>query len=294
VRKAAVLRGAKAVLKEGFAMQVPKIPWDLYAATVQWFRDVHAKHKAEAYVQYWLCPDGNEPTIPEAALTAKVEGGTYYVYVPEQDISGGGVEHQSKHDVEGTSGNLHVMDVHSHHTMGAFWSATDDGDEKKHERLYGVVGTIDKLIPSSKWRTCIAGTFIDLDLGHVVAVPTMNHAFTIPFDELIKHGGAVDISKVAVDPFEKVGFPEVWSKSLITERKHKGGGQGSYWGWQRRFGMDDYGDPTDDMTLPVITVLDKSNGFERLLRVKNGDVYELTMQDGKLSEKFLKRLDAVQ
>ena len=37
------------------------------------------------------------------------------------------------------------MDIHSHNTMGAFWSGTDNADEKE-TRLFGVLGKITSIL----------------------------------------------------------------------------------------------------------------------------------------------------
>ena len=61
---------------------------------------------------------------------------------------------------------IHYMDVHSHHTMPAFFSATDDADEKA-TRVYAVVGNILGFFPEIKVRISNGGKFLDIEPGIV-------------------------------------------------------------------------------------------------------------------------------
>jgi hypothetical protein len=209
-RKLDKVPGIVPVMKAGVALAVPRLPWEAFAQTVVFFREVNRLHRAEAYVQWWYRPEG-------AASPGSPAG--YYPHVPLQDVSGGGVDHLGDH--QPGDGSIHVLDIHSHHTMDAYFSPTDDGDEKKSNRLFGVVGRIDKPIPASKWRACSAGTFLDLTMEDVVEIPTEEHKFVVDFSVMIKAGGSLTIP-VSVDPFAGVEFPEEWLKALITTKRVAG------------------------------------------------------------------------
>ena len=56
---------------------------------------------------------------------------------------------------------IHYMDVHSHNTMNAFFSATDDDDEKA-TRVYAVVGKVLNYFPEIKVRISNGGTFHEI------------------------------------------------------------------------------------------------------------------------------------
>lgn len=62
-----------------------------------------------------------------------------------------------------------VMDIHSHGHMEAFFSCTDDSDEKGL-RLYMVVGRLDTLLPEVKLRLGAYGYFIPLSVEEVFDV----------------------------------------------------------------------------------------------------------------------------
>lgn len=71
-------------------------------------------------------------------------------------------------------------EIHSHHTMPAFFSATDDASEKA-TGLYGVVGRVDRDPPQALFRYACGGVFRHLpaealfepdeDLGEIVQAP---------------------------------------------------------------------------------------------------------------------------
>jgi PRTRC genetic system protein A len=57
-----------------------------------------------------------------------------------------------------------AIDLHSHGTMDAFFSATDDADDAGEVKLSAVVGTLDKE-PTFASRLCVLGLFIDPEDG---------------------------------------------------------------------------------------------------------------------------------
>ena len=63
-----------------------------------------------------------------------------------------------------------LIEVHSHHTMPAFWSPTDDRDECSGFRLYGVLGTIFKR-PTLRLRVGMHGYFWEIPAHWVFELP---------------------------------------------------------------------------------------------------------------------------
>lgn len=57
-------------------------------------------------------------------------------------------------------GTLLVMTIHSHNTMPAYFSATDNEDEKI-TGLYGVIGRLDRK-PQIRCRASLSGSFGDI------------------------------------------------------------------------------------------------------------------------------------
>ncbi|MCL2047387.1 MAG: hypothetical protein FWG87_01555 [Defluviitaleaceae bacterium] len=57
---------------------------------------------------------------------------------------------------------IHYMDIHSHNTMRAFFSSTDDADEKA-TRVYAVVGNVLSYFPEIKVRISNGGKFLEIE-----------------------------------------------------------------------------------------------------------------------------------
>jgi len=62
-----------------------------------------------------------------------------------------------------------VLDIHSHGTMGAFFSGVDDADEQGL-RLYMVVGKLDTLLPEVEMRIGVYGYFAPVTMGDIFDV----------------------------------------------------------------------------------------------------------------------------
>lgn len=84
--------------------------------------------------------------------------GEYRLRVPPQDCDSCGVEYEVLPNT--------VLDIHSHGTMSAFFSATDDRGEQGL-RLYMVVGRLDTLIPETEMRVGVYGYFAPVDTKEV-------------------------------------------------------------------------------------------------------------------------------
>ena len=120
-------------IKEGVTMKVPKIPLELLFNIIGFFKEVNNKFKSEAIIQvYW-------------DRKAK----SYFCFCPNQEVAGASCNF--KRDTQMDKDYLLVMDIHSHDTMSAFFSGTDNGDEQE-TRFYGVIGDIEKPWPDMKFR----------------------------------------------------------------------------------------------------------------------------------------------
>lgn len=176
--------------KPGFEMKLPKLPITMLFCVISFFKCVNRdKNGCEAMVHiYW-----------------DAENTSYIVDAPDQVISGGSVKAIRNHDLE--KKYLLTMDIHSHNTMGAFFSGTDDADEKE-TRLFGVIGKIEEPIPAMKFRAGHMGEYVELDI-----------------DQIFEFGGFpeewVDVCKESVSPHWKATktytgsyFGDEWRPSL--------------------------------------------------------------------------------
>ena len=91
----------------------------------------------------------------------------WYVDTPKQIQSAGGV-----HPVDPfAAGTETVLEVHSHHGMAAFFSRTDDNEERGGFRLFAVVGRLTAKRPEIRCRVGIYGHFWEIPAGWVFDLP---------------------------------------------------------------------------------------------------------------------------
>lgn len=141
--------GLKSFPFKSYEAKLPKIPVSLLQQTIKFFMDVcDKKNNAEAGIQIFWNREKEE----------------YFIAVNDQEVSGASVTFERDPGLE--EKELLIMDIHSHNTMDAFWSGTDDADEKE-TRLYGVIGKLNTCTPTMRVRASCAGHFIDLEIGDI-------------------------------------------------------------------------------------------------------------------------------
>jgi len=135
------------------------LPWIHYAKIVGLFKKINELYHAEVLVYVWR--KGTE----QFAIT-----------VPIQRVSGARVEPDhtiiTPPDEDGWQLWGHI---HSHNTMSAFFSSTDDASEKQEGLIYGVVGQILSPIPETKWRIRTQGAWVDLAFDSIVEIPATTY-----------------------------------------------------------------------------------------------------------------------
>jgi len=92
----------------------------------------------------------------------------YRLRMPGQERNGASVQYETLPSS--------IMDIHSHGCMNAFFSCTDDRDEKGL-RFYAVVGRLDTLLPEVELRLGAYGYFIPLSVEEVFYVPIEQRLF---------------------------------------------------------------------------------------------------------------------
>lgn len=123
-----------------FELHLPKIPVDILRQQVCFYRKVMDVHQnAESYTM----------------ILWDKEDQKYIVVCPKQKISRGNVQYDLGFDYPSTR-YIQVVSCHSHNTMGAFFSGTDDADEKG-DMCYMVMGELNKPVPAFKIRASLAG-----------------------------------------------------------------------------------------------------------------------------------------
>lgn len=133
---------------EGFTMRLPKIPITLLLTCLSFFKQVYLKHHSEALLQiFW-------------DRKAK----SYYIHCPPQEVGPAFVKFE--HNTAMEKVNTLALELHSHGNMQAFFSSTDDGDEKA-TRLYAVAGQITEPLPQLKIRACCGKSSIPIALDEI-------------------------------------------------------------------------------------------------------------------------------
>lgn len=125
----------------GFQMNLPKIPIHILMSIINFFEKLSDLFELEALVH----------------ILYDTAHSKYIIRVPKQKLT-----HTSAHSVmaeEYPEHLVHVMDIHSHNTMPAKFSAIDNDDEKA-TRLYAVIGRLDQVFPDITIRASCAGRFI--------------------------------------------------------------------------------------------------------------------------------------
>lgn len=73
----------------------------------------------------------------------------YHIGVPPQQVSGASVSYDWSYIPSGTS---IIVDIHSHNHMGAFFSGTDNNDDRANVSFSGVIGKLNEATPMTIWR----------------------------------------------------------------------------------------------------------------------------------------------
>ena len=149
-------------INAGFVPAFPPVPFSLFAQVLAFFRH---------YMR-----DGHETEVMVYVYWDKEEQG-YRISVPMQKV---GKAHISvvvpPDEAIDADRYVHVADIHSHNSMPAFFSGTDDRDELA-TRAYIVVGCLDQDSPQIHARISVGGRFVIVDARQVVEIPSMLNTF---------------------------------------------------------------------------------------------------------------------
>lgn len=131
-------------IRADFKMALPKIPAHIFSKVMGFFKSISDELHYEVLVHILYDTEEKE----------------YIIKVPKQRISEASVN--SETDEPYPDRYIHVMDFHSHNTMPAVFSGTDNADEKE-TRLYAVAGRFNRTFPEITVRAGCAGKFIPLN-----------------------------------------------------------------------------------------------------------------------------------
>ena len=138
-------------VRSGFHMSLPRLPAALLAQIIAFFRRV--------------CVDYGRDVEALVNVLWDRQGRQYVLHVPPQRIDKASVETDLSQQPD-PERYLHVMDVHSHNTMAARFSRTDDADEQA-TRLYMVIGRLDRYYPDIRCRFACGGRHVEVPAEQV-------------------------------------------------------------------------------------------------------------------------------
>ena len=143
-----------------FELTYGKIPNLILQQIVTFFRQVMNKYSnSEAFIQvYW-----------------DLQESKYIINVPKQNVSQGSVRYDSTENLDTKEPERYVFvyECHSHNSMNAFWSGTDNADEKEL-RVFGVFGELNKVEYATKHRFFVGEEEISVTLDGIFELPTVS------------------------------------------------------------------------------------------------------------------------
>lgn len=124
--------------KEYVEYALPKVPADLTARVVGFFRAIYRQQRTEALVLLLWAGEG------------------FDLFVPDQRVSPASVSH-TLDEAELPPGTRVVGSIHSHGAFGAGASSIDEDDEAEFDGLHVVVGDFDRQRPSYSAAIAVDG-----------------------------------------------------------------------------------------------------------------------------------------
>lgn len=247
-------------MEEGPELLIPKIPLKYLLQVLSFYRDVHRQDKTEASLLFFWnhnnvpLPTHYEATPAQTRLGQqgdRVQGltqdGQLVIYCPQQTNTSGLSEFHEDGMVtylrENCSG---LCETHSHHTMNAFWSGTDNANENATQ-FYGVWGEIFKENPKFLFRWVEGKNKINIDPSFLFDIPQVEIKTTVTRTSPFQGAEPIVEEKLEYEafagPWEDVEYPEDWMPQHKVRKytpKPYSGGYGaqqtgaSYWEKQNR------------------------------------------------------------
>ena len=153
--------GGKSLLKPYLKTLVndKKIPIEMLENIVEFFKRVMTMTKGSG-------GHGEYEAMAHIVWNKRTE--SYRVAIPKQKVSKAAVTYDWSHV---TADEEVILDIHSHNTMGAFFSGTDERDDSTYVGISGVAGELNKAEPKLIWRFNAYKTKVSLALEDIFAVP---------------------------------------------------------------------------------------------------------------------------
>lgn len=265
-------------MKEEVILLADKVPFRYLIEVLSFYRDVHKKDKTEAATLiFWNENDVQLPTHypdqPSKPIKGLTQEGRLIIYCPEQLNTSGDTNFQQDTFVTWLRENTaRYIELHSHHTMNAFWSGTDNKNENATQ-FYGVWGNIFNDQPSFLFRYVNGkDRKIDIDASLVFDYPkveietevrqkqkaTLHDPDGIIGDLIAPESeGIVETKKETIlfmGPYQDRPYPADWMEQHKVNRPTSFQGDNRTWGRQGSYydpyfdGFDGYDPRFDDFS----------------------------------------------
>lgn len=197
-------------MKEGVELLIPKIPFKYWLQPLNWYRDVQTKDGTEASVLFFW--NHNNQVIPTEyedgkAIKGVTEDGQFVIYCPVQKNSAGLSEFHNDGMVKWLREHTTpLLETHSHHTMDAYFSGTDDANENFYQ-FYAVYGKITQANPMFAFRFCSGKHKVQISPWTLFEKPDFRVAAQLMIDDVVYD---VETPQDYSGPWPKLPYPEDW------------------------------------------------------------------------------------
>lgn len=195
--------------EEGFFYVLPKIPFNIYLMILDFYKAVYEQSQTEASCHvFYLGEDKLEiPSEYESYQVGILQLGEWLLYCPQQTNHGTLTSFREDELYPYLRKNYRLaIETHSHHMMDAFWSGTDNANQKDPV-LYGVfgkIGTKDDFLVKYVHET----TNIKIESEVIIDYPQVVQQLTGMYAELIPTTPVATLYKGAFKSLNE--FPKEW------------------------------------------------------------------------------------
>ena len=141
----------------GFIPALPPIPYPLFLQVIAFFLHyMQAENENEVMAYFYWDKEKKEYCVQVPMQTVS-KAHISVVILPEETID------EERY--------VHVVDMHSHNSMPAFFSQTDDRDELA-TRVYIVVGRLEEHSAQLSARISVGGRFVPIDIRQIIDIPS--------------------------------------------------------------------------------------------------------------------------
>lgn len=156
-------------MEEGVDLLIPKIPFKIIAQALTFYRDVNKQDGSEvSSLYFWNHKNIIIPNIPGV-----LQEGQLVTYIPVQQNSSTLSEFSDDPWVDWFRTNCALLlELHSHNTMSAFFSGTDDANENMNQ-FYGVWGRVASEEPEFSFRWVCGDDKVEVPASILIDWPSV-------------------------------------------------------------------------------------------------------------------------